>query len=89
MGQIMDDITDVDKVIAEGLKTDEEIENWALTHGYGPGLVPALIADVNAKLNPAPAAKAAPAPVAPKPVVKEEPKVTTASAPKVTTTTKK
>jgi len=45
MAQGTDAVTDLDKIRAEGLATEEEIRAWALTHGYGPGSVDSLVAE--------------------------------------------
>ena len=35
MTNYADVVSDVDKVKEEGLKTEEEVKNWAMKHGYG------------------------------------------------------
>jgi len=45
MAQGKDAVTDIEKVKAEGLSTEDEVRTWALTHGYGPGMVDDFVAE--------------------------------------------
>ena len=74
MTNYADENSDVEKVKAEGLKTEEEVKNWAMTHGYGPGMLDDFVkewkGEPKAVEEVAPAPEPEPEPE-PEPVVEE------------------
>ena len=64
MTNYADVVSDVDKVKEEGLKTEEEVKNWAMKHGYGLAVLdefvdewkgePKVVDEVSRKPAPAP-----------------------------------
>ena len=72
MTNYADVVSDVDKVKEEGLKTEEEVKNWAMKHGYGLAVLDEFVAEW--KGEPKAAEEVAPAPEPapePEPVVEE------------------
>jgi len=72
MTNYADVVSDVEKVKEEGLKTEEEVKNWAMKHGYGLAVLDEFVAEW--KGEPKAVEEAAPAPEpepAPEPVVEE------------------
>lgn len=45
MTNYADAVSDIEKIKAEGLKTDEEVRNWAMSHGYGPAQLDDVVAE--------------------------------------------
>ena len=45
MTNYADVVSDVDKVKEEGLKTEEEVKNWAMKHGYGLAVLDEFVAE--------------------------------------------
>ena len=75
MTNYADVTSDVEKVKAEGLATEEEVKNWAMKHGYGLAVLDDFVAEW--KGEPEAVEEVAPVPVpdlepAPEPVVEEE-----------------
>ena len=74
MTNYADVVSDVEKVKEEGLKTEEEVKNWAMKHGYGLAVLDEFVAEW--KGEPKAVEEVAPAPEpepepAPEPVVEE------------------
>ena len=70
MTNYADVVSDVDKVKEEGLKTEEEVKNWAMKHGYGLAVLDEFVAEW--KGEPKVVEEVAPAPAPePEPVVVE------------------
>ena len=70
MTNYADVVSDVDKVKEEGLKTEEEVKNWAMKHGYGLAVLDEFVAEW--KGEPKVVEEVAPAPAPePEPVVEE------------------
>ena len=70
MTNYADVVSDVEKVKEEGLKTEEEVKNWAMKHGYGLAVLDEFVAEW--KGEPKAVEEAAPEPEpAPEPVVEE------------------
>ena len=67
MTNYADVVSDVDKVKEEGLKTEEEVKNWAMKHGYGLAVLDEFVAEWKGEPK---AVEVAPAPE-PEPVVEE------------------
>ena len=78
MTNYADVISDVDKVKAEGLETEEQVKEWAMSHGYGLAMLDDFVAEWKGETKaveeaapvPAPAPEPEPEP-APEPVVEE------------------
>ena len=68
MTNYADVVSDVDKVKEEGLKTEEEVKNWAMKHGYGLAVLDEFVAEW--KGEPKVVEEVAPAPE-PEPAVEE------------------
>jgi hypothetical protein len=69
MTNYADTVSDVEKVKEEGLKTEEEVKNWAMKHGYGLAVLDEFVAEWQG--NPK-VVEVAPEPEpAPEPVVEE------------------
>jgi len=69
MTNYADVVSDVDKVKEEGLKTEEEVKNWAMKHGYGLAVLDEFVAEWKGEPK---AVEVAPAPAPePEPVVEE------------------
>ena len=45
MKNYADVASDIEKVKAEGFKTEEEVKNWAMKHGYGLAQLDDFVAD--------------------------------------------
>ena len=70
MTNYADVVSDVEKVKEEGLKTEEEVKNWAMKHGYGLAVLDEFVAEW--KGEPKVVEEVAPAPAPePEPVVEE------------------
>ena len=72
MTNYADVVSDVDKVKEEDLKTEEEVKNWAISHGYGLGMLDDFVAEW--KGEPKAVEEVAPEPEpepVPEPVVEE------------------
>ena len=71
MTNYADTVSDVERVKEEGLKTEEEVKNWAMKHGYGLAVLDEFVAEWQGKPK---AVEVAPEPEpepAPEPVVEE------------------
>tara|TARA_B100000073_G_scaffold140322_1_gene115493 strand:- start:435 stop:710 length:276 start_codon:yes stop_codon:yes gene_type:complete len=68
MTNYADVVSDVEKVKEEGLKTEEEVKNWAMKHGYGLAVLDEFVAEWQGK--PKVVEEVAPEPE-PEPVVEE------------------
>ena len=68
MTNYADTVSDVEKVKEEGLKTEEEVKNWAMKHGYGLAVLDEFVAEW--KGEPKVVEEVAPAPE-PEPAVEE------------------
>jgi len=68
MTNYADTVSDVEKVKEEGLKTEEEVKNWAMKHGYGLAVLDEFVAEWQGK--PKVVEEVAPEPE-PEPVVEE------------------
>ena len=70
MTNYADTVSDVERVKEEGLKTEEEVKNWAMKHGYGLAVLDEFVAEWQGK--PKVVEEVAPEPEpAPEPVVEE------------------
>ena len=83
MTNYADVVSDVDKVKEEGLKTEEEVKNWAMKHGYGLAVLDEFVAEwkgepkVVEEVAPKPAPEPAPEPVVEEVVEEVKPAVKT------------
>ena len=72
MTNYADVVSDVDKVKEEGLKTEEEVKNWAMKHGYGLAVLDEFVAEWKGEPKAAEEVVPAPEPApAPEPGVEE------------------
>ena len=70
MTNYADTVSDVERVKEEGLKTEEEVKNWAMKHGYGLAVLDEFVAEWQGKPKVVEEVAPAPAPE-PEPVVVE------------------
>jgi hypothetical protein len=70
MTNYADVVSDVEKVKEEGLKTEEEVKNWAMKHGYGLAVLDEFVAEWKGEPKVVEEVASAPAPE-PEPVVEE------------------
>lgn len=71
MTNYADTISDVEKVKEEGLKTEEEVKNWAMKHGYGLAVLDEFVAEWQGKPKVVEVAPEPEPEPAPEPVVEE------------------
>ena len=71
MTNYADTVSDVEKVKEEGLKTEEEVKNWAMKHGYGLAVLDEFVAEWQGKPKVVEVAPEPEPEPAPEPVVEE------------------
>ena len=71
MTNYADVVSDVEKVKEEGLKTEEEVKNWAMKHGYGLAVLDEFVAEWQGKPKVVEVAPEPEPEPAPEPVVEE------------------